>query len=291
VQKAKGAPLRLAFTAGAYEAIVRDTANVAAGRALRCKLALTDDRVTALDLGACESVRLTSSGVKGDDEPDEPEPEARDAPPATRAAATGRAIEPWAVEGGFGFMGRVEDDFTRRLQTFGYVPDRGLLELPHARMSLAVSKGFLPHLAVGLQLSTLSGDSYSRNLGDSADSYSFNAYGANLFVRLATSLAGEARPGALHLDLYGQVGLGMSLGRSTLTTGSTKNGASETSSETDYGYVVGGAAGLALVTRGALVVYAQGAYDHAPTFKNLVGEVHDSGGPSGQLGLRFQLGQ
>jgi hypothetical protein len=291
VQKAKGAPLRLAFTAGAYEAIVRDTANVAAGRALRCKLALSDDRVTALDLGACESVRLTSAGVKGDDEPDDPAPEARDAPPEASGAASGRAIEPWAIEGGLGFMGRVNDDYTRRLQTFGYRPERGLVDFPHGRISLAVSKGFLPHLAVGLQLSTLSGDSYSRHLGDSADSFSFDAYGANLFVRLATSLAGVARPGSLHLDLYGQVGLGITQGRSTLTTGSTKNGASETSSETEYGYVVGGAAGLALVTRGAFVVYAQGAYDHAPTFKNLVGEVHDSGGPSGQLGLRFQLGQ
>lgn len=286
VQKAKGAPLRLALASGHYEVIVRDAST--AGRALRCKLSLSGERVTALDLGGCESVRITSAGIKGDDEPDDPVPAGPDVAQQRRDA---RAVEPWALEGGLGFVGRVDDEFTRRLETFGYEKERGIIELPRARASLAVSKGFLPHLAVGLQITTLSGDSYKRKLGDSDDRFHLDAYGAGAFVRLSTSLAGRAQPRSLHLDLYGQAGIGMTLGLSSLTTGSTKNGASESSSETDFGFMVGGAAGLSLVSTGPIALFLQGGYDYAPTTKNLVGDVHDAGGPSAQFGLRFHLGQ
>jgi hypothetical protein len=298
VQKARGTPLRLAFASGNYEAIVRDLSTLAAGRALRCKLALADDHVTALDLAGCESVRITAAGIKGDDEPDDPITPPRDALRDTRrgepdvviAMQNTRSMEPWAVEGALGFMGRVEDDFTRKLGTFGYEKERGIVELPRIRASIGVTRGFLPHLAVGLQLVTLSGDTYRRKLGDSDDRYHLDAYGANAFVRLSTELFGIAQPKRTHLDIYGQVGLGMTLGVSNLTTGSTKNGSSDSTSTTDFGWMLGGTAGFALVTRGPFVVFAQGSYDYAPTIKNLVGDVHNVGGPSGQIGLRFQLG-
>ncbi len=284
VQKAKGAPLRLAFTAGTYEAIVRDSASL--GKILRCKLTLSDDRVVALDFGGCENVRITSAGIiKGEGEPDDIEPDV-----ATPSPVTGRPVDPWAVEGGFGFMGRVEDGFTRNLDTFGYRAQRGFLELPHVRASLGVAKGFLPHLTVGLQLVTLAGDGYSRSVGQSNDTYRFDAYGTNVFVRVSTELVGHAQARRPYLDLYGQVGAGMTLGLSTLTTGSTKNAASETSKETDFGYLLNAAAGVA-VTRVPFTIFLQAGYDYAPTTKNLLGDVHDAGGPSGQLGLRLQLGQ
>ena len=285
VQKAKGAPLRLAFTSGAYEAIVRDSAPGA--KVLRCKLALADDRVIALDLGTCENVRITSRGlIKGEDEPGDPEPE----PDTIKPAATTRPVAGWNIEGAFGFMGRVEDGFTRNLQTFGYTPKRSFVELPRARASLGVSKGFLPHLAVGLQLTTLAGDEYVRSVGQSDDSYRFDAYGANVFVRVSTELAGRAQSNRPWLDLYGQVGAGMTLGFSGLTTASTQNGQSEHSEDTDVGYLLNGAAGVA-VTRLPFTIFLQAGWDYAPTAKNLLGDVHDSGGPSGQLGLRLQLGQ
>lgn len=284
VQKAKGAPLRLAFTSGTYEAIVRDSAPGA--KVLRCKLALADDKVLALDLGACENVRITSRGmIKGEAEPDDPEPE-----PDVATAPTRRPVDGWKVEGAFGFMGRVEDGFTRNLETFGYTPKRGFVELPPARASLGVSKGFLPNLSVGLQLVTLSGDEYRRTVGDADDTYRFGAYGANVFLRVSTELVGSARAKRPWLDLYGQVGAGMTLGFTALTTGSTANGQSERSEDTDIGYLINGAAGLA-ITRLPFTVFLQGGYDYAPTARNLLGDIHDSGGPSGQLGLRFQLGQ
>ena len=222
VQKAKGAPLRLAFTAGSYEAIVRDSTPGA--KIVRCKLALADDKVVALDLGSCENVRITSRGlVKGESEPDDPEPE----PDVVTPGSTRRPVDGWKVEGAFGFMGRVEDGFTRNLDTFGYTPKRGFVELPRARASIGVSKGFLPHLSVGLQFVTLSGDEYQRTVGEANDTYSFGAYGANVFLRVSTELVGNARSNRPWLDLYGQVGAGMTLGFSSLDTGSTVNGQSE----------------------------------------------------------------
>jgi hypothetical protein len=303
VQKAKGAPLRLAFAAGSYEAIVRDASTIAAGRALRCKLSLSDDRVTALDLGACESVRITASGIKGDDEADDPVI-VGGAPPSPDVVrplpAPGRPVEPWAIEAGVGAMARVDDGFTRRLATFGYEQERGLFD-PRVRASVALSKGLVPHVAVGILATTLSGDTYRRKLGDSDDRYHFDAYGAGVFVRFSTSFLdfrGDYRaafdqvltPHGLHIDVYLQLGGGVTLGTSNLSIGSSANGASESSSATDFGYMIGGAAGVALVTSGLFAFYIQPGADYAPTTKNLLGDVHDAGGFNVQTGLRFQLG-
>ena len=302
VQKAKGAPLRLAFAAGTYEAIVRDASTIAAGRALRCKLALSDDRVTALDLGACESVRITASGIKGDDEPDDPVVVAapRAAEPDKVVPPVPRAVEPWAIEAGIGAIDRVDDGFTSRLATFGYQKERGVFD-PRFKASLALSKGLVRHIAVGIQATTLSGDTYRRKLGDSDDRYHFDAYGAGAFVRFSTNILDiddggrwaidkALTPRGIHIDVYGQLGAGVTLGTSSLTIGSSANGASDSSSSTDFGYMIGIAGGVAIVTSGLLAFYIQPAADYAPTLKNLVGDVHDSGGFSVQTGLRFQFG-
>ncbi len=300
VQKSKGAPLRLAFVAGSYEAIVREAAMVPAGHVLKCKLSLTDERVTQLDTSACETVRAVGvakgdgeSG--GDDKPwvDGPPPwPERDSPLDADATSAPRVmLEPWAVEGGVGFSGRVEDGFTRRLEQFGYEKRRYFMEFPRGRASISVSRGFLPHLSLGITLSTLSGDTYTRDTGVSSDTYKFSTYGASMFVRAQTALFGSYEPRHVHLDLYGQVGLGLSIATSTLTTGATTNVASEASSSTDLGFVVGGSVGLAIVTRGPFVIFGEGGWDHAPTIKNLVGDTHDSGGGHALFGLRFKFGQ
>jgi hypothetical protein len=36
--------------------------------------------------------------------------------------------------------------------------------------------------------------------------------------------------------------------------------------------------------------FAQAGYDYAPAIRDLIGDVHDSGGFSGLLGLRVRLG-
>ena len=277
VQKARGAPLRLAFAAGTYEAIVREAAG--ARRVLRCRLALADERVTPLELGGCEPVRDVST-AKGALDPDRLDPF-----PGGR-----RPTDPWTIELGVGAMGRVEDTFTRRLEEFGYRADRGLLEPPRGRASIAGFKGLLPHLSLGLQLATLSGDTYERSAGDSDDTFTFDAWGASAFAQLATAPFGRAGARSSYLEVYGRLGGGVTLGVATLTTGSSKSSETDTSTETHLGYVLGGAAGLSFVLPRTVSFFVQGGYDYAPTIANLVGDRHDAGGPSGQLGVRFRFG-
>jgi len=284
VQKVKGPPLRLAFAAGTYEAVVRDAAPPS--RVLRCSLVLVDQRLTTLDLGACQAVRAVAT-AKGDAGEIVLGPPAHDADPDVGHSAPPAALDPWSVEVGAGFSGRVEDGYTRRLEEFGYERERGLFELPRGRLSLAVSRGFFPHLALGVSATTLSGDSYARNVGDSNDSFTFSSYGVTAFLRAATALFGVRDHRHVHLDVYGQFGIGLGLGFSTLETGSSQNGERTTASETEAGLVVSGAGGLALAFRGGSALFFQGGWDHAPTLRNLVGDTHDSGGGSFQLGLRI----
>lgn len=271
VQKAKGAPLKLAFPAGAYEALVRRGSPV---EVLKCKLSLVDDRVTPLDTSGCEKVKAIGTG-KGVDADALREPR--------------RPVEPWAIESGIGFILRTEDDFTRRLQEFGYEAERPFIgtKRPRARFHLGFSKGITPHIALGAQVHTLAGDTYLRNAGDSADSFTWDAYGLSGFVRASSPRIGSTYQ---YAELYGQLQLGVSLGIATLETGS-QSGAVPRESTTDLhlGYVVGGFGGVNTSLGRFVALFLQGGYEYAPTISNLVGDTHNSGGPSFQLGLRFRF--
>lgn len=274
VHKVAGAPLRLAFIAGAYEAIVRPP-----GKVLRCRLSLADARVTTLDTGGCEPVKIAAV-AKGGDEPDRVE-----GPAALRTRT-----EPWTLEAGFGTIGRSEDDFTRRLNEFGYVQKKGLFgKGPRFRAHVGVSHGLLPHLSVGAYLHTLGGDEYQRSAGDSDDRFAWDTYGASGFVRGSTGPLLRAGGGGAYIDAYAQGALGVTLGFSSLTTASTRGGPVDTTTDTYVGYVLGGFAGVAVNAPRLFSLFLQGGYEHAPTVKNLLGDAHDAGGPSAQLGLRFRF--
>lgn len=275
VHKAAGAPLRLAFVAGSYEALVRP-----AGKVLRCRLTLADSRVTLLDLGTCDAVKL--AGVAKGDEPDRAELEpVHDHP----------AIEPWTLEAGFGPIWRGEDAYTRRLNEFGYTKREDFLSSrpPRWRAHLGVSHGLVPHVSLGGYVHTLTGDTYERDAGDSNDSFTWDAYGVSGFVRASTSPMGQSRPGGAYFDAYGQLGGGLTLGVTSLTTASQRGGPIETTTDTHFGWVLGGFAGLSFVTPSLFAFFLQGGYEYAPTIPNLVGDVHDAGGPSVQLGMRLRF--
>ncbi|MCU0686297.1 MAG: caspase family protein [Polyangiaceae bacterium] len=269
VQKAPGAPLRLAFVAGSYDVLVREGSG--AHRALRCKVTLADDRVTPLDLGPCEAVSRPGA-AKGETEPGQ------------------RPQDPWTLEAGIGVIGRVGDAYTRRLNEFGYRREANLFfDTPWPRAHLGVYHGLTANLSVGGQVHTLAGASYERDAGDSQDSFSFATYGASAFARATTDPLFGASPRATHFEAYGQLGGGLTLGLSRLTTGSSAGGGRATTRETSWGYVVGAAAGLSLVMPRSLSFFAQGGYEYAPTISNLVGETHNSGGASAQVGARLRF--
>ncbi len=260
VQKAPGAPLRLAFATGAYEAIVGQASGI-----VQCRLALADDRVTPLDTSQCTPVVPDTTGAKG---------ESPDAHPL-------REIDRWAIEGSFGAMSRQTDAFTDRLTTFGYEP-RGIT-LPAPRITLGVSRAIAAHIAGVLQVGTLAGDTYQRSIASTTDTTSFATYGAGLYVRASTDVLGE------WLGIYGQAGAGLSLGRLTYET--QQSNAVPKSTETTASYLLSGAVGLtARFRRVPLTLFAQGGYDRAPAVHDLLGDTHDGGGFSGVLGVRVRLG-
>lgn len=166
VQKAPGSPVKLAFPAGKYEAIVRRS-TPSGSSVLRCQLALADARITTLELGDCQTVSL-SAHAKG---------EGAEGPDARPHAASSEEadVAPWQIEGGIGFLIRGEDAYTRRLNEFGYKDEEALLAWPRWRFHVGLSKGLLPNLTVGAYVHTLGGDVYRRALSDSSDSFSWDA--------------------------------------------------------------------------------------------------------------------
>jgi hypothetical protein len=253
VQKAPGVAIRLAFTAGTYDAIVGINGSV-----VQCRFSLIDDRVTPLDTSACPAVVPDRSQAKGDV----------------------REIDRWAIEGSAGLISRQSDAFTNRLVTFGYQEQT---ILPDVYFTLGVSRMLVPHIAGVLRLSTLSGDTYQRSIGSQTDTVSFAAYGGALMIRASTDIAGR------WLGVYGQAGGGMSLG--TLNTQTQQTGVPPSSTNTYASYLLTGAVGMtASLRRLPLTFFVQGGYDYAPAITNLIGDTHDSGGFSGSLGLRVRLG-
>jgi hypothetical protein len=270
VQKAAGARVRLALVAGDYDAVV------ASGHAaaVDCRLALADDRETELDTSACTPVASTAAIAKGDEwteaAPASPPADADD-PDAQRAHS-----DRWAIELGVGGTQARSDDYTSRLGQFGY--DRGFIFWP--RVSIGVSRVLIPHLAVLARVSTLSADTYNRSIADQNDDVTLRAYDAAAYLRAYV----EGR----EFGAYAQAGIGAGLG--TVTTETQQTGVPPESTDTSFGYVMSGAVGVTSRLGHVVTFFAQGGFDYAPLTTNLIGDTHDSGGFSVELGLRFRIG-
>ena len=260
VQKASGAPVRLALVAGAYEAIVGRPAGI-----LQCRFALADDQVTPLDTAGCATVPADRTSPKGES----PEHDVRER-------------DLWEVEASAGLMWRETDGYTQTLDDLGYRHQARLIDLQAGRVAIGASRALGPHIAGVVSVSTLAGDTFTRTIGNSADKASFNAYAAGLYVRASTDVLGR------WLGVYAEVGGGLSVGVLDYQTQQTDVPPSST--DTYVGYVVGGAGGLTLRFRRFATLFAQAGYDHAPVIHNLIGDTHESGGPSAVLGLRIRLG-
>jgi hypothetical protein len=270
--KAPGAPLRLALPQGAYDATVR-----ASGQILACSLVLTDGQVTALELGTCQLTAANGAAKGAEDDAPPAEPDAR-VPPREP-----RELDHWAIEGSLGLMTRTTDDtYTRTLDTFDY-QEKSLFLRPAGRAALAVTRRVAPSLTVLVQAQTLTGDVYSRSVSGDSDRFDFQGYGAGAYLRAHADVVPRI------LQLYGQAGGGASMAMTTLTTSATKS--PQTTHETQWGWLLGGAAGVAVAPDARLGLFAQGSYERAPAMVNGFGERHDLGGFAVSLGVRVRLGE
>ncbi|HEY8041546.1 MAG TPA: caspase family protein [Polyangiaceae bacterium] len=260
LQKAPGPPIRLAFAAGPYDAIVRQKSGI-----LQCRFSLSDDAVTTLDTSGCTPVTPDHTTAKGEAGAREP-----------------REIDRWEIEGGIGFTSGTTDGYTDRLQEFGYDQQKDILGLPRGRLALGASRKFMRHIAGVAQVMTLGGDTYERSIAGSTDTTSLSAYGGALYIRAFTDVAEP------WLGVYGQAGAGMTLGVLDFKTQQT--GVAPSTTTTYAGYLLSGAVGMTLRFDHYLTMFVQAGYDRAPAINNLIGDTHDSGGLSGVLGARWRLG-
>jgi hypothetical protein len=261
IQKVRGAAVRLALVQGSYDAIVGQGPAL-----LQCSLALADGLVTPLDTAICPPVDREMGAVKGDAGEDEV-----------------REIDRWSLEGSMGLSWHQTDGFTDHLGEFGYQHQESLTKLPAARFAIGVSRRLARHLETVFQVSTLAGDVYQRSIAGNIDTATLRAYGGSVFLRVAGDLVGH------WLGAYAEIGAGMSLG--TLRYETTQSGVAPSTTDTSVGYLLSGAAGLKVRFGPRLSLFLQAGYDRAPAIANLIGDTHDSGGPSALLGMRLAFGR
>jgi hypothetical protein len=269
LQKAPGAPLKLALPSGSYDATVR----LASRQVYGCKLALADGGVTAVDLGRCQTI--ASTGVPKGFE-DDVEAERALSAPGVRPL---REIDRWGAEASAGFIFRTTDAFTDTLGTFQYQRDKPFVDLPSTRLSLGATRLLVPHVTLLVQAQTLAGDSYVSDVSGERSTYSWSSYGAGAFVRVH----GDVFPRLL--QAYAQLGGGGSFAASALDNPQGKY------RDTGFGYLLGVAGGIAVAPDARFGGFVQGAYDRAPALPNRIGDRHDVGGPSVSLGLRVRFGE
>jgi hypothetical protein len=175
-----------------------------------------------------------------------------------------------------------DDAYTQRLETFDFQKQGALLNLPSPRFTVGASRVLAAHLAGVVEVGTLSSGSYELAIESNTDTQSFTAYDAAVYLRAFTDVAGR------WLGVYGQAGGGLGLGITSYQTEQT--GVPPSSTETYAGYVLGGAVGMTARLPRRITLFAQGGWTYAPIIHDLIGDTHDSGGPSFVLGARLRLG-
>jgi hypothetical protein len=255
LHKAAGEKMRLALPPGGYSVVLRNSE-----KAFRCDLDLRESAGITINLDECRAIRPEDAVPKG------PQP----------------WREHWGVELGFGAWRSVSDAYSQRLDDFGY--EKQLFDFDETfTITAAGMYSINRYLAVGLSFNTLSGGSYRREVydldGEPRDqTFNWSAYGIGPFVRGTLPLIGGV------LNPYLQAGCGLAIGRSVYRD--PLQASEVVDDQLHWGYEIFVGAGLNVMIWDNFGVFGQVSYTFAPLVKNLLGDTHDSGGPSFVLGIR-----
>jgi hypothetical protein len=253
LHKAAGEPLRLALPAGDYRALVR-----LHGTVRQCRLTLADAQVTSLAIDQCEKSDEHLIATKG-----------------------GAPRERWAIELGGGVSSHVSDRYVQRLKDFGY---DGSLDsvLPQLRYELSLSRTVTRMLAVVGTFTNGDAGQYTRTDSSTlSQTFTWHAFAVGAHLRLFWA-PWERR--AMRLVLYAQGGGGISVAGTNYAL--NNNGATVNAPTSYVGYHLAVAAGLQFMIAKHVGFYTQGRFMTAPVVKNLLGDLHDSGGFDLVLGMR-----
>jgi hypothetical protein len=256
LHKAAGRPLRLALSAGNYVAVLRRGPALA-----ECQAVLVDKQVTRLVVASCSAITEDQARAKGYD---------------ALAGLSEPPREEWGFELHFGLGGFTHDDYTQRLEDFGFAEQIGAKGSP-LRLALAASLQLTPHLSVVGDFRNFDAGHFERDLQSTRDERVIEKFDWSSFA-----LSGHLRA---HLDvfgrdlrLYSQLGLGLGVVDSKL----------DDHKETHVGPVLTGSAGVFYMPWYDFGFAFQATYAYAPILGNNLDETHDSGGVSLTLGVRIR---
>lgn len=251
--KTPGAPLRLAVPAGGYQAIVRrqDTA-------WECDLTVAGTGSTALALDGCRQL------------------------PDDEAQAKGRGVvqrgETWSFEAAVGFAGHGDDDYTQRLEDFGFGEGLALVEMPETTWALGVTRRVYRRLSLVARVRQLEALERQRsNAGsDDSDRFELDAYGLGVGARGILETRNEVVGG------YAQLSVGPAFAKTALTEGST----GERTSESHFGAFADLTLGFRVMPFRPVGLFVEWSGSYAPVAKNLLDERRNSGGAALLFGIR-----
>jgi Caspase domain len=259
LHKAEGRALRLALSPGRYVVVHRR-----GPRVRRCTLALGDHHTAVLDAGACADVEQVAVAAKGPA-----------APPRAR----------WIFQGALGGIAARNDRYVGRLEDFGF-QDSIYFGMP--RFSVQAARALTRHLAVGLEIASLDERVFRRHssatLSGQDERFWWATYALGAFVLSEHPLWRD------HLIPYVRAGAALTYGRTSYQEIDSTTGAVNSDSATsDVGYALRAAAGLAMMPWRHVGFFGELNATYAPTVKDLLRDVHDSGGFGVLLGLRGEL--
>jgi len=255
LHKAAGEKVLLALAPGEYRAIWRTEEETVA-----CPVELAAGRTTDLDTADCRLATAEEIGIKG----------------------TEPWRERWGLELSMGTLWGVSDEYTGRLEDFGF--ERQLLVFDEMfTFSVSAMYSFNPYLSLVLGFSTLTGARYEREVYDLEGEqrhqvFEWSAYGIGVFVRGTLPLLDAT------INPYLQVGGGLAIGSSVYRD--PMQASEVVDDQIHWGYQLGVAGGLNIMIWDHFGIFGQANYSFAPVIGNELGEVHDAGGPSVLLGIR-----
>jgi hypothetical protein len=250
LHKARGAALRIGLPAAGYSVLVR-----AAGATYlrRCDVELRRGQVGQLELDRCARVPLGEAEVKG---------------------AVGWSGPRWSVELAIGGQSTIDDDFTKRLESFSYREEEPLFPPPHLSASLIYHVN--PFLGLVGEVSTLGRQSFHRDADGPPLEFSWSTLALGLHARGRLPLVGGT------VAPFVQAGGGLATAFTTFD-----DGAGAADKQQYWGWHLGASAGLDVQPpRWLLGFTAEAAYVRAPIIDNLIGDTHDVGGRIVRFGVR-----
>ena len=258
LHKVRGGNLKLALPAGAYTAVLRQPSELR-----ECQFSLVDGRTSRLLPESCEAISEDAARAKGYAPADPPRGSARH--------------EAWALELTIGFGGTTKDEYTQRLNDFGfYPPGEELWPYVGWRYQLAVSRQLDPYLSAVFDFRNLESMRYERNAQsteqEATEHYDWWSYALSANLRGHLDLVTDV------LRVYMQLGAGLGLAHSKL----------QDDGETRFGPVFSVSGGISYMPWTYVGFVLSVTYTEALLLRNELDEYRNSGGLQLGLGLRFR---